>query len=63
MCFCGDECYSLKCLTNKILTGNTVSPENSLKFIREYFQNKYIPLLSHDGTIMPNKVGNIIICD
>lgn len=45
---CGDECYSLYNIQNRIPTGSSYSPENSRKFIEKYTQAPYECLLCHD---------------
>lgn len=45
---CGDECYSRKNLTDKIVTGCSVNPKKSAEFIEKYSDTKYITLLCHD---------------
>lgn len=54
---CGDECYYLKNLTEKIVTGASCDKQKSKEFIGEYSKNKYIPLLFHDPQILSGKVG------
>ena len=44
----GDECYSRKCLTNKIPTGSSFNRKASREFIEKYSDNKYTVLLCHD---------------
>ena len=44
----GDECYSRKCLTEKIPTGSFFDKELSKKFIEKYSDKKYTVLLCHD---------------
>ena len=58
---CGDECYSRRCLTEKIVTGSTVNPENSKKFIEKYGTEEYITLLCHDPEILPGQNGALKI--
>ncbi|MBR5271542.1 MAG: MBL fold metallo-hydrolase [Clostridia bacterium] len=58
---CGDECYSEKCLTDKICTGSSYNIEASEKFIEEFSKNKYIPLLFHDIKILKGRLGYSII--
>ena len=55
--FCGDECYSIDNLKKGILTGASTNLNNSDSFLKEYSKKTYIPLLSHDSNILPNKVG------
>ena len=45
---CGDECYSLSNIRNRIPTAKTVCPANSKAFIEKYTQDPYVCLLSHD---------------
>ena len=58
---CGDECYSRRCLTEKIVTGSSKNPENSKKFIEKYGSEKYITLLCHDPEILPGQNGALKI--
>jgi len=44
---CGDECYSLYNLRNRIPTGRSYSPANSRAFIEKYAQDPYVCLLCH----------------
>lgn len=46
---CGDECYSRKNLTEKIVTGCSVNFEKSEAFIQKYSDSKYTALLLHDN--------------
>ena len=45
---CGDECYSLYNIRNRIPTATSYSPENSRTFIEKYAQSPYECLLCHD---------------
>lgn len=45
---CGDECYSLSNIRNRVATASTCSPENSMAFIEKYTQTPYECLLCHD---------------
>jgi len=54
---CGDECYYLKNLAERIVTGSSFDKQKSKEFIEEYHKNKYIPLLFHDPQILAGKVG------
>lgn len=55
---CGDECYYKRCLTEGIPTGCSYCPQKSLQFVKKYGNNeKYIPLLFHDGEILKGEVG------
>ncbi len=45
---CGDECYSLRNLQQKIPTATSVCAENSRRFIETYARTEYICLLCHD---------------
>lgn len=45
---CGDECYSMSNIQNRIPTAKTVCPENSKAFIEKYTQDPYVCLLCHD---------------
>ncbi len=45
---CGDECYLLWNLENKMITGCSACKEKSSYFISKYSSNQYIPLLCHD---------------
>lgn len=44
---CGDECYSLYNIRNRVPTATSVCPENSLAFIENYANPNYICLLCH----------------
>ena len=44
----GDECYSRRCLTEKIRTGEPKNPDKSMAFIERYSTDDYIPLLCHE---------------
>lgn len=46
--FAGDECYSSRCLSERILTGKSYSRENSYKFLKKYTDKKYHVYLAHD---------------
>lgn len=48
---CGDECYVLKCLTDKIPTGATRDLKLSKDFVNKYGDKNYIPLLLHDPSL------------
>lgn len=58
---CGDECYTEKCLIEKLCTGSSYNEEKSLEFVTEYSKEKYIPLLFHDPRIMTGHIGYTII--
>ena len=58
---CGDECYYLKNLEEKFVTGSSYNKQNSRAFIEEYSKKKYTPLLFHDPQILTGKVGYIKI--
>jgi len=45
---CGDECYSLQNLKERIPTARSYSPENSRAFIEKYTHPPYVCLLCHD---------------
>ncbi len=45
---CGDECYSLYNITNRIPTARSYSPANSMAFIEKYAKSPYECLLCHD---------------
>lgn len=45
---CGDECYSLYNIRNRIPTATSFSPANSKAFIEKYTQDPYLCLLCHD---------------
>ncbi len=45
---CGDECYSLYNIRNRIPTATSYSPANSKAFIEKYTQPPYTCLLCHD---------------
>ena len=53
--------YYEKCLTDKICTGSSYNEKESEKFIAEFSQNKYIPLLFHDSKILQGRLGYSII--
>ncbi len=53
----GDECYSRRCLTEKIPTGSSFCPENSRAFVEKYGSEKYTVLLCHDSEILPDQNG------
>ena len=61
--FCGDECYVRECFEKQIPTGATCNPALSKQFIQDYNGKEYIPLLFHDPTIIPGKVGYEIIME
>lgn len=44
---CGDECYSLYNIQNRIPTGSSVNPENSRAFIEKYTRPPFVCLLCH----------------
>lgn len=44
----GDECYSHKCISEQIPTGNSVCMENSVRFIEKYSDSRYNLLFCHD---------------
>lgn len=44
----GDECYSRKCLTDKIVTGSSCCPQKSKEFIKKYGKEDYKVLLCHE---------------
>lgn len=44
----GDECYLRECLTRRIPTGRSFSPEKSRGFIEKYSSDLYDVLLCHD---------------
>ena len=46
---CGDECYVRRCLTDKIPTGTSVSPEKSRAFVEKYSDPRYVTLLCHEA--------------
>ena len=45
---CGDECYSLRNVRERIPTPSTQSPERSQAFIDRYANGEYVCLLAHD---------------
>ena len=53
----GDECYSRRCLTERIPTGSSKNPENSRAFVEKYGDEKYTVLLCHDPEILPGQNG------
>ena len=53
----GDECYSRRCLTERIPTGSSFDPEMSRAFVEEYSDKKYTVLLCHDPEILPGQNG------
>ncbi len=61
--FCGDECYVQACFDNQIPTGATCNPEISKQFIQDYYGDDYVPLLFHDPSILPGRVGNQVIME
>ncbi len=61
--FCGDECYVQACFDNQIPTGATCNPEISKQFIQDYHGDDYVPLLFHDPSILPGRVGNQVIME
>ena len=54
---CGDECYYERCLRENMLTGASCDRERSRRFLEEYRKPPYIPLLFHDPSILPRRVG------
>lgn len=46
--FAGDECYSGRCLSERILTGKSYSRENSYRFLEKYAGGDYRVYLAHD---------------
>lgn len=46
---CGDECYVRRCLTDKIPTGTSFSPEKSRAFVEKYSDPRYVTLLCHEA--------------
>ena len=44
---CGDECYGLYNIQNRIPTATSCVPENSLAFIEKYANSNYVCLLCH----------------
>lgn len=57
----GDECYSRRCLTDKIPTGSSKNPENSRAFVESYSDPRYTVLLCHDPEILPGENGALKI--
>lgn len=55
--FCGDECYSPKCLERCIPTGSSHCPQKSRAFIEIYRQPPYRVLLAHDPNLLPDTNG------
>lgn len=53
----GDECYSRRCLTERIPTGSSKNPEKSQAFVEKYGDEKYTVLLCHDPEILPGQNG------
>ena len=49
---CGDECYTKENIEKNILTGCSVSLENSQKFIDEFKNESYIPIIFHDSELV-----------
>lgn len=45
---CGDECYSLYNIKNRIPTANPYSRESSQRFIETYVNSAHVCLLCHD---------------
>ena len=45
---CGDECYTLYNLENKVPTGSSCCKEKSEAFIQKYVNEEYVCLLCHD---------------
>lgn len=45
---CGDECYSMQNIRERIPTPSTESPQNSQRFIDRYACGDYVCLLAHD---------------
>lgn len=60
---CGDECYYRQCLTDQILTGATCSEERSRQFLETYGDGRFVPLLFHDPSILPGRVGYEVIAE
>lgn len=58
---CGDECYSLKNLTDQIATGASICPEKSRAFVEEYSNVSYTPIVTHDVNLVQKPVGYKII--
>ena len=48
----GDECYSHKCITEKIPTGSSEYIEKSVEFIKKYSSGKYTLLFCHDEKVL-----------
>ncbi|MBE7042101.1 MAG: MBL fold metallo-hydrolase [Ruminococcaceae bacterium] len=55
---CGDECYTRENLSQRIPTGSSECPKNSISFVEEYRKECYRPILFHD----PDLVGKIGFC-
>ena len=58
---CGDECYSMKNLTDQIATGASICPEKSRAFVEEYSNVAYTPIVTHDVNLVQKPVGDKII--
>ncbi len=58
--FCGDECYTKENLLKCKVTGSSVCPEKSKKFVEEYSKEKYITVLFHDPDILP-EIGHKVL--
>ena len=54
---CGDECYTIKNINEKIPTGATKNLELSTAFVNEYSKENYETFTLHDPEIMRGKVG------
>lgn len=44
----GDECYSRKCIEEKIPSGMPYNPQKNLEFLEKYSTDEYFALLCHD---------------
>lgn len=54
---CGDECYFMKNIDEKIPTGNSYYPEKSRQFVQDFAKMNKKPLFFHDGSILSGKAG------
>ena len=57
--FCGDECYSPKCLERNIPTASSFCPKKSHAFIETYRKPPYRVLPAQDPNLLPGTNGAV----
>lgn len=58
---CGDECYLLENFRRGVPIGASRRPEISEAFVRDYTRPDIVPLVCHDPSLLPGRLGSEVV--